>query len=39
LRCVVQPAGAPAPLIGVGHPAGAAIGSVLLGAKLLKRRK
>jgi hypothetical protein len=31
--------GAPAPLIGVGLPAGAGIGGLLLGARLLKRRK
>jgi hypothetical protein len=31
--------GAPAPLIGVGLPAVAALGGLLLGARLLKRRK
>ena len=31
--------GAPAPLIGVGLPAVAGIGGLLLGARLLKRRK
>jgi hypothetical protein len=31
--------GAPAPLIGAGVPVALAVGGVLLGAKLLKRRK
>jgi hypothetical protein len=31
--------GAPAPLIGLGIPAALGIGAVLLGAKLLKRRR
>jgi hypothetical protein len=31
--------GAPAPLIGFGFPAALAVGGVLIGAKLLKRKK
>jgi len=31
--------GAPAPLIGLGLPAAFAVGGVLLGAKLLRRRR
>jgi hypothetical protein len=31
--------GAPAPLIGLGVPAALGIGAILLGAKLLKRRR
>ena len=31
--------GAPAPLLGVGIPAVIAVGGVLLGAKLLKRKR
>ncbi len=31
--------GAPAPLLGLGIPSAAAVGGVLLGAKLLRRRR
>jgi hypothetical protein len=31
--------GAPAPLVGLGIPSAVAVGGVLLGAKLLKRRR
>jgi hypothetical protein len=34
-----QHRGAPAPLIGLGAPVALVVGGVLLGAKLLKRRK
>jgi hypothetical protein len=38
-RALCQHRGAPAPLIGLGAPVALVVGGVLLGAKLLKRRK
>jgi hypothetical protein len=37
--CSSARCGAPAPLIGLGLPAAFAVGGVLLGAKLLRRRR
>lgn len=35
----IEHEGAPAPLLGLGVPSALAVGGVLLGAKLLKRRR